>query len=309
MSKRKSNEGDIESDIESDAETAEKVEDDVEATNKSQLMSFSHFSASDSSSKPYDPYLNEKTAAKSVWLPKNKVALIYDIRGKFWRIMGFTCAKQSLLQPEEALYLLERGQLIVEKHILDADESEKLHPHYRRYSLNNFYEMIVNQVVPFQCYLVYLKLRSLNYATFRHTRERIVAIEDDAFLFELKSRFECQSLLEAAVSFDIFINSYDFRKKDAESKCPLAHVIVMSSHHTFSASTMVQLLNECVGVPMLLAFVCPSGNVVLEEFADASVVLDLDNSGVILGAPIRKGKRAKKQRPVENNEREGEPRC
>jgi hypothetical protein len=269
------------------------IEDDVEASNKVQLQTFSHFNSSESSSKPYSPYLNEKTVSRSIWLEENKLALITDIHGKFWRMMGFTCNGKSLLQPEEALFLLERGQLIVEKHMLDADENEKLHPHHRRYILSDFYDLIVKETIPFDCYLVYLKLRSLNYVVVRHIKQRIVAIDSDEFLLELKTRFDCTRLLDAAVSFNIYMNSREFKKTNLVTTGPLAHVIVISGRHTLSAHTIIQLLDESSEIPIVFAFICPSGSVLLEEFADASV-LNLDNSTAILGAPVKKGKKSNK---------------
>lgn len=271
------------------------IDDDVEASNRAQLQTFSHFNSSESPSKPYNPYLNEKTVSRSIWLPESKLALITDIRGKFWRIMGFTCNGESLLQPEEALFLLERGQLIVEKHILDADENEKLHPHHRRYILSDFYDLVIKETIPFHCYLAYLKLRSLNYVVVRHNKQRIVAIDSDAFLYELKTRFDCTRLLDVAVSFNIYMNSHEFKKKNLVTTEPLAHVVVISAQNTLSAHTTIQLLDESSGIPIIFAFICPSGAVLLEEFADAAV-LNIDNSTTILGSPIKEGIRKSKKR-------------
>ncbi|KAM3863985.1 LOW QUALITY PROTEIN: tRNA-splicing endonuclease subunit Sen54 [Diretmus argenteus] len=50
---------------------------------------------------------------KTVWLPEEQVVELQSPAGKFWQTMGFSANSKQCLHPEEALYLMECGNLQV----------------------------------------------------------------------------------------------------------------------------------------------------------------------------------------------------
>ena len=56
-----------------------------------------------------------------------------------------------------------------------------------------------------------------------------------------------------------------------------------------------QQIDEAQGVPLLFAYVSETGHVMLEEFADAFLALDLDNRGAVIGDPLQAVKTLKKR--------------
>jgi len=67
------------------------------------------------------------------------------MRGNFWRICGFVINRKQFLYPEEALYLVEKSQLLI---FVDG----------KIISPNEFYEKVI-LIIPLYCYLVYARLR------------------------------------------------------------------------------------------------------------------------------------------------------
>ena len=233
------------------------------------------------SSLPYNPYVNEKNSTDTTWLPEQRLVKVNKMKGNFWRYMGFTYNGNDFLFPEEALILLERGQLILNKP--QGRGETFVHPHHRRFQLTDFYDIVIKTCVPYQCYLTYIKLKGLQYIARRHEHEKLLCIESEKHLYDLHKKFPQKKLLDLAVSFDIYPNSRAMSKrKIAESKAN-SYVIVLTCSHTFTAKVLMRLLDEAEGVPLLMAYVSETGNVILEEFADAFIALDLNNRGAIIG--------------------------
>ena len=86
-----------------------------------------------------------------------------------------------------------------------------------------------------------------------------------------------EKLLDAVVSFDIFVPTLNWSKKNALSASPVGHVVVTTSTKTLPADLMLRLLDEAAGVPVLMAAVMSSGYVMLEEFTNAITALDWAN--------------------------------
>ena len=237
-----------------------------------------------SSSLPYNPYVNEKNSAETTWLPEQRLVVVNKMRGSYWRYMGFTHNGNDFMFPEEALILLERGQLIINKSPVENENKDAfIHPHHRRFQLMDFYDIVMTTCVPLQCYLTYVKLKGLQYIARRHVQEKLICIESESQLYELHKKFPNHKLLDIAVSFDIYPNSRTMSKrKIAESKAN-SYVIVVTCSHTFSSKLLFRLLDEADGVPLLFAYVSETGNVILEEFADAFIALDLNNRGATIG--------------------------
>ena len=236
------------------------------------------------SSLPYNPYVNEKNSTDSTWLSDQRLVKVNQLKGNYWRYMGFTHNGNDFLFPEEALILLERGQLIINKqHIEGENDGVFIHPHHRRFQLLDFYNIVMTTCVPYQCYLTYVKLKGLQYIARRHMQEKLICIGSEKQLFDLHKKFPQYRLLDLAVSFDIYPNSKTMsKKKIAESKAN-SYVIVVTCSHTFTSKLLFKLLDEADGVPLLCAHVSETGNVILEEFADASIALDLNNRGATIG--------------------------
>ena len=78
---------------------------------------------------------------------------------------GFCINKKSYLYPEEALLLAERSVLLV--------ESEG-----QRITYHKLYESVID-LISLECHLAYLKLKTLDYLVFRHSKT-IRSFEGDA---------------------------------------------------------------------------------------------------------------------------------
>ena len=77
---------------------------------------------------------------------------VITLRGNFWRIMGFSAGKRMFLYPEEALILVERGQLRVRP---SADSVKHI-------ASSSFYKEVLC-TVPQAVILAFNKLRNLDY--------------------------------------------------------------------------------------------------------------------------------------------------
>lgn len=120
--------------------SAEEEAKQCEVLDRRDLVSINHMH------RPYEVPLNLKQVAVARWLPKLNLVEVIKIRGNFWRKFGFSLGKKNMLNPEEALFLLERGMLVIE------NESGK------RIPFRDVYDEITLKI-GLPCYLSYVKLR------------------------------------------------------------------------------------------------------------------------------------------------------
>ena len=140
------------------------------------------------------------------------------------------------MYPEEALFLTERYQLLVE----------------RKGNYFPFDQMYAQMLewVPLQCYLTYMKLKSLDYIVFRHN-EIVPCISDDADILELLLKSSSRNLLECVVSFDIYPHDSNFSKKNRRDLIPVGYVVVFSGSTIPSAKIMVSVMNKVYHIAAL----------------------------------------------------------
>lgn len=92
---------------------------------------------------------------------KNKAIIVHDnsndsafelarLKGGFWRTMGFSIGSRLFLHAEEALYLLERNQLIAVENGNIVD-------------IPYFYDMVLQKRLILPCYMAYLKLKVISF--------------------------------------------------------------------------------------------------------------------------------------------------
>ena len=206
--------------------------------------------------------------AEAVWTPDPGVAELVSMRGNFWRVMGFSSNRRNYLQPEEALLLVEKAQLCVYPGPVELSE---------HIPSSLFYEEILHYV-PQACYLTYVKLKSLEYITFRHSSKYPPrAFAGDADIFAHLAANPTAGLLESLIAFNVFPQSGTWSKKLMAQTKPTSYVLVMTGDWTLSARLKLRLLEEARGVPVIFAAVLPSGNLILEEFTDARFSLDWQN--------------------------------
>jgi hypothetical protein len=98
-----------------------------------------------------------------------------------FNIPGFAVDKSNFLYPEEALLLAERAVVLVEY------EGSRIEYH-------KFYKDVIERT-SLECYLAYIKLKSLDYIVFRH--DKIVrSFEGDADVYIFLKDHPEQSLLK-----------------------------------------------------------------------------------------------------------------
>ena len=193
-----------------------------------------------------------------------------------------------LLNPEESLLLVERGQLRV-KSSPDADKHIPTSLFYRK----------ILKTVPLAANLVYAKLKSLDYVVLRHKYRNcdesgknlsIRAFSCDADIHRvLKEADPKAPLLETIIAFDVYPNTSSWSKKvirswssgETGAKPPCGHVVVLTGDWTINGRLMAYLLKASKGVPIICAAVLPSGNLILEEFTDGTRSLNWDNEYAI----------------------------
>ena len=132
------------------------------------------------------------------------------------------------MYPEEAVFLTERYQLLVERN-------------GNYFPFDQMYAQML-EWVPLQCYLTYMKLKSLDYIVFRHN-EIVPCISDDADILELLLKSSSRNLLECVVSFDIYPHDSNFSKKNRRDLIPVGYVVVFSGSTIPSAKIMVSVMN------------------------------------------------------------------
>mmetsp|Transcript_5003 Transcript_5003/g.7406 ORF Transcript_5003/g.7406 Transcript_5003/m.7406 type:complete len:248 (+) Transcript_5003:13-756(+) len=206
---------------------------------------------------------DKKNIAGAKWNSDVDVVELTKMRGNFWRTTGFSKQSRNFLFPEEALFLVERYMLLVER---DG----------KYFDFDRMYEEVI-KTVPLSCYLTYVKLKTLDYAVFRHGTI-LTRVGSDEEIFQLLQSRPSDSLLECLVSYDVYPHDSSFSKKNRHEIQPLAFIIVYDGDTTPSARVMLTLLEEAKGVPIILALSTPTGAVLLEEFTDSLITLNLENS-------------------------------
>jgi hypothetical protein len=104
---------------------------------------------------------------------------------------GFAVDKSNFLYPEEVLLLAERAVVLVEY------EGSRIEYH-------KLYKDIIGRT-SLECYLAYIKLKSLDYIVFRH--DKIVrSFEGDADVYMFLKSHPEQSLLKVPNSFLKFLS-------------------------------------------------------------------------------------------------------
>ncbi|XP_038161533.1 tRNA-splicing endonuclease subunit Sen54 [Cyprinodon tularosa] len=92
---------------------------------------------------------------KATWIPDDRIVELQTPAGKFWQTMGFSAEGKQYLLPEEALYLMECGSLLVFNQDLPL-------------SIQDGYEMFLSaDAVSLQQYQVFGHLKRLGYVVHR----------------------------------------------------------------------------------------------------------------------------------------------
>ncbi|KAM4716531.1 tRNA-splicing endonuclease subunit Sen54 [Anableps anableps] len=92
---------------------------------------------------------------KAIWIPGDQIVALQTPAGKFWQTMGFSAEGKQYLLPEEALYLMECGNLLVFHQDLPL-------------SIQDGYEMFLSSdSVSLQQYQVFAHLKRLGYVVHR----------------------------------------------------------------------------------------------------------------------------------------------
>ena len=141
---------------------------------------------------------------------------------------------------------------------------------------SEFYAEIL-EVITLPVYLAYCKLKSLEYIALRHSSDIPVrSFVGDIDVYEAMKTSN-KSLLDTIVSYDIYLFSQQFSKKNRNSLAPSAYVIVLHGYRTFSARLLLRILAEAGDIPIIFAAAMSTGYVLLEEFTDALGSLDWEN--------------------------------
>lgn len=241
---------------------------------------------------PYDARVRgKKSLAEGVWLADRNAVEVLTLRGNYWRVMGWSEDRMMFLNPEEALLLVERGQLRVKS----SADAEKHIP------TALFYSEIL-KTVPLAANLVFAKLKSMDYVVLRHKYRNCDESGQNLLLHSFSCDADIQRvlkqadpkapLLETVVAFDIYPNTSSWSKKvirnwsmgsggEGSIKAPCGHVIVLTGDWTINGRLMAYLLKASKGVPIICAAVLPSGSLILEEFTDGRQSLNWDNEYAI----------------------------
>ncbi|KAG7667495.1 hypothetical protein Ndes2526B_g03498 [Nannochloris sp. 'desiccata'] len=101
-----------------------------------------------------------KDLAAAIWRPQHNTAEVVLQRGRLFNHIGFMWGKKLFLHPEEALYLVDRANLLLFE---DTSASGK-----HLLSLQECQELMVANGVSMDMYLVYCKLMRAGYIVQRH---------------------------------------------------------------------------------------------------------------------------------------------
>lgn len=85
------------------------------------------------------------------------------------------------------------------------------------------------------------------------------------------------SLLNSMASFNIYLRTKNWSKKQTQDMKPLACVIITTCEHMFSRDIILRLIREAEGVSILFAIVFSNHAVLFEEMADAMTSLSMEN--------------------------------
>eukprot|EP01041_Mallomonas_annulata_P009947 gene9947-20682_t len=211
---------------------------------------------------PYSVRYKLNVASLGIWSSNDEMVVITKMRGKFWRTIGFTSNGRDLLYPEEALLLVERGQLVI------MEEGSPV------YSSIFYHKAIAAIGLP--CYLTYTKLKSLDFITVRN-KERVISISDERNIMDKMRNQPELSLLDYMASYRVYIHGTDWTKRTMIGMKPFSYVIITTCPRTFSPHIITRLLDEANGVPILFAAISSTGHVQLEEYTDAEKSLSWEN--------------------------------
>jgi hypothetical protein len=84
-----------------------------------------------------------------------------SLRGNYWKTMGHSSGGMNYLYLEEALYLVEKHQLVIKEKILESETQETENDgDVSHIPSRQLYELVVKSL-SLECYLTYLKLKVL----------------------------------------------------------------------------------------------------------------------------------------------------
>lgn len=213
---------------------------------------------------PFSFKINHKVAAHAIWDSSLFLAQITSIRGKFWRTMGFSSNGKDYLYPEETLYLAESSKLLVKQCEVEIPSTI-------------LYELIVSKI-SMSLYLVYLKLKSLNYIVLRNIHwtpmEHLTTSRASVTVATKKAAVGSEgSMLEALSVYRLYENTSSWSKSKSKDMEPIAHVLLSPTDEVFAGYKILQLIDDAKGVPVIIAHVSSTGYVGLSEFSDAELSL------------------------------------
>jgi hypothetical protein len=244
---------------------------------------------------PHDIVSTNKTAAIGHWDKNFGIIELVRQRGNFWKYTGFSVNRYCYLNVEEALFLVEKGLLVIyeikklnygeeykQENIQDEMKVKYGYKTTGRMPLKYIYDEYLT-LMPLSCYLTYGKLKNLEYNVFRHGKIiRSFSGDEDVYnmIKNLNGTVEETTLLDMMVSYDIYTHHYNWAKRDHigdYGKSPCAYVIVVNGNWTFSARLLLRLLAEAKGVPIICSAMMNTGHIMLQEFTDALISLDWTN--------------------------------
>eukprot|EP01031_Cornospumella_fuschlensis_P041473 gene41473-50611_t len=232
-----------------------------------------------------------KSTAHGVWQSVLGLVQMKRMRGKFWTKAGFTVNGVDFLYPEEALSLYERK-------LLSIDWQDG-----RLMNKKELFDVALG-VIPLAVYLVYAKLKALDYIILRHNKSvRVFGGDHDVKAY--LSSHPTHSLLDSMVSYALYIDAQKFSKKAAKTMQPLHYVVIVDGANVLNPRLTRQLLTEAKGVSVIFAVVTNTFNVILEEFVDADEVFKVeninDNARVTRKEQRKKDKQDKKRNRQQNH--------
>jgi hypothetical protein len=216
----------------------------------------------------FDYIIKNRSIAK--WHSALGLAQLLKTKGKYWNKCGISVNGVNFLYPEEALWLLDVEQVYFVNDISDREFLNK----------QEVYQLIFS-AISIPVYLTYLKLKSLDYIVVRHNKKAQV-FANEIELFEAICRVEgdsCRTLVDVAVSYDIFLDDQNFTKKAVANKdiTPVGYVIICDGENVLPGRVLEVLVREAMSVPVLVAAATSTATIILEEFTDAETMLDFAN--------------------------------
>ena len=221
----------------------------------------------------YDIKVNRKTACSGRWSVCNRYIEMTQMKGNLFRYQGVTVKGKEMLFPEEALYSVEKASMYVHR---GEDLLAKI-------KSSIFFQDVMN-LIPQECYLAYSRLRSLEYIVRRHSLNadhNMYAFKSELDAYHYLKEHRDRSILDSMVSFDVYACRQGWSKRnvaDGKGPPPDAFVVVVSQDHTLSARLMLTLLKQSKGIPIMVAAIMPTGHMMLQEFTDASISLNWENT-------------------------------